>query len=118
MKTTVNSSKLASSVYSLLMKEIRRLQQEQAQFRQELVLEISHYDSIQRSLFTAVLEAARSQGMSDKALDCLVSLSEVVKLLIFHLLDHKMLKLKIEQRDFTFLEDNMAVLDSFMERTV
>lgn len=56
--------------------------------------------------------------MSDKALDCLVTLSDVVKMLIFHLLDHKNLKQKIEQRDFTFLRDNIGVLDSFMEKTV
>lgn len=56
--------------------------------------------------------------MSDKALDCLVNLSEVVKSLIFHLLGHKTLKAKIEERDFHFLKENIGLLDHFMEKTV
>ncbi len=44
--------------------------------------------------------------MSDRALDSLVRLSDVVKLLIFHLLDHKSLKMKVEQKDLAYLSEN------------
>lgn len=49
-----------------------------------------------------MLEATSS--ISDRMLDQMVSLSDEVKLLIFHLLDHRDLKLNVEQRNLRFIE--------------
>ena len=49
-----------------------------------------------------MLEATSS--ISDRMLDQMVSLSDEVKLLIFHLLDHRDLKLNVEHRNLSFIE--------------